>query len=114
MRREGQRLSERERTNQDAGGQTEQGVNVGLFEQLAADGLAGAASKRKLSGNTTAARPCCLRMVKMCWRKLSCNASAARTCSRSPGVADDDERLLRGLARFIDDRDPLFCLALVG
>src|ERR1035437_6116787 len=29
-------------------------------------------SKSTLSGNTTAARPCCLRMVKMGWRKLSC------------------------------------------
>src|SRR4051812_28019416 len=29
-------------------------------------------ANRTLSGNTTAARPCCLRMVKMCWRKLSC------------------------------------------
>src|SRR5216117_1324515 len=29
-------------------------------------------SNSTLSGNTTAARPCCLRMVKMCWRKLSC------------------------------------------
>ena len=29
-------------------------------------------SKSTLSGSTTAARPCCLRMVKMCWRKLSC------------------------------------------
>jgi hypothetical protein len=37
-----------------------------------------------LSGNTTAARPCCLRMVKMCWKKLSCNPGAARTCSCSP------------------------------
>src|SRR5438128_4857408 len=29
-------------------------------------------SKRTLSGTTMAARPCCFRMVKTCWRKLSC------------------------------------------
>src|SRR5258706_13523754 len=29
-------------------------------------------SKSTLSGTTTAARPCCFKMVKMCWRKLSC------------------------------------------
>src|SRR5205823_15021157 len=29
-------------------------------------------SKRTLSGTTIAARPCCLRIVKTCWRKLSC------------------------------------------
>src|SRR5205814_6735926 len=29
-------------------------------------------SKRTLSGTTIAARPCCFRIVKTCWRKLSC------------------------------------------
>src|SRR5438046_3600773 len=29
-------------------------------------------SKRTLSGTTIAARPCCFRVVKTCWRKLSC------------------------------------------
>src|SRR3984893_18319701 len=29
-------------------------------------------SKRTLSGTTIAARPCCFRMVRTCWRKLSC------------------------------------------
>src|SRR5207247_3876333 len=57
---------------EDAGGQTEQGMDVGLFEQLASYSLAGAPSKRTLSGTTIAARPCCFRMVKTCWRKLSC------------------------------------------
>src|SRR5437016_2013251 len=29
-------------------------------------------SNNTLSGTTMAARPCCFRMVKTCWRKLSC------------------------------------------
>ena len=29
-------------------------------------------SKSTLSGNTTAARPCCFKIVKMCCKKLSC------------------------------------------
>jgi hypothetical protein len=54
------------------GGQAQDGMQVGVFEELFADGFAGAPSKRTLSGITTAAEPVVLSMVRMCWRKLSC------------------------------------------
>jgi hypothetical protein len=35
---------------EDAGGQAQQGVNIGLLEELAADGLAGAAFEKDVVG----------------------------------------------------------------
>jgi hypothetical protein len=57
---------------EDAGREPEEGVEVTLLEELAADRLAAPPSKRTLSGTTTAARPGILRIVLTCWRKLSC------------------------------------------
>jgi len=42
-------------------------MHVRLLEQGTPDGFACAAFKQHVAGNTTAARPCCLRMVKMCF-----------------------------------------------
>lgn len=46
MRREGRRLRERGRTNQDAGGQAQESMDVGLFERSAWFAFPGYAIRR--------------------------------------------------------------------
>ena len=58
-------------------------------------------SNSTLSGSTTAARPCCLRIVKMCWRKLSCLLLVVAQKSSRLMMSDS----LRRLARLVDDGD---------
>ena len=53
-------------------GRREQGVDVGLVEQLAADRLAGAAFEQDVVGHDDRGAAVDLSSVLTCWRKLSC------------------------------------------
>ena len=86
---------------EDAGGQAQEGVDVGLLEQRAADGFAGAAFEKDVVRQHDRGAAVLLEDGEDVLEEVELLVARARP----EVVAVDDERFLRVLARLVDDGD---------